>query len=206
MKFIQFVEILLVRLYELDQIEPGFYSLNEIADELLDRDKVPEQWVFDAGKILESRGWAKCIFTLGGECDASITGEGRIYVEEEKGTGTIKEYMGNPKIFLTGEINQIELSSRDRRVSQASDLTMRKPNFELLDKIVDRIRQTKEIQNEQKEELIESVEMVKKLLNKPEPNRSAIAALLQPLGDVASLTSLVFTLIDRINALGAVPH
>src|SRR5256885_7315151 len=96
LKFSQFVELLLVRLYELEQEQSSteFFDVDAIAREL--KDPVPEGWTFDAAKVLQSRGLIDCIFTLGG-AHAHLTGEGRLFIEEDKGrTGIISEYKHAP--------------------------------------------------------------------------------------------------------------
>jgi hypothetical protein len=84
-KFSQFIDLLLVRLYELDhQRGDRFYNLNAIAESIKE-DGVPQKWVFDAAKVLDSRGLATCMYSRGG-AQAQITGEGRLYIEENRGT------------------------------------------------------------------------------------------------------------------------
>ena len=83
LRFSQFVDLLMVRLYELDLQEGDrFFDLNAIARQI--RESVPSGWVFDAAKVLQTRGLAECIFTFGG-IQAQLTGEGRLYVEEGRG-------------------------------------------------------------------------------------------------------------------------
>src|SRR5689334_12670458 len=102
-KFSEFIDLLLARLYDLEsQGETGrFFDLSAIASEL--SVDVPQQWVFDAAKVLESRGLAQVLFTMGGRSQATLTGEGRIFVEEEAGSGIIRRYHSHPEEFLRPE-------------------------------------------------------------------------------------------------------
>src|SRR5437868_1222212 len=83
-KFTDFVDLLLVALYEADQSENGneFQDLDALAATI--KGDVPRDWVFDAAKVLQTRALADCIFTFGGT-HAKISGQGRLYVENEQG-------------------------------------------------------------------------------------------------------------------------
>src|SRR6266536_906657 len=85
MNFSQFIDFLLWALYTRER-EHGagqYVDLSELAETL--HEPIDRQWVFDAGKVLESRGLARGIFALGGYTAAMLTGEGRLYVEERLG-------------------------------------------------------------------------------------------------------------------------
>ena len=64
-KFTDFVDLLLVALYEADQSDngDGFQDLGALAATI--KGDVPRDWVFDAAKVLETRMLADCIFTFG---------------------------------------------------------------------------------------------------------------------------------------------
>jgi len=136
-KFSEFIDLVLARLYDLErQGTPGtLFDLNAIAQEL--NVQIPVQWVFDAGKVLESRGWAEVLFTFGGGCHARLAGEGRLYVEEERGTGVISRYHAAPTQFITvsGTGNQV-VGHATGRVSQTSTIEeQRAPAFTILEQL-----------------------------------------------------------------------
>ena len=142
--FGRFLDLLMARLVERETEAPAgtLIDLNQVARDL--KVDVPDQWVFDAGKVLESRGWAQVIFTFGGGCHARLTGEGHLYVEEERGTGIIHEYHQAPDRFVrvSGTNNQVIIGSSIGTVSQEA-VTIeleRAPSFRLLDQIKDVLR------------------------------------------------------------------
>lgn len=203
MKFSEFVDLLLAALYEFEQ-KPGgaeeYFDLNRIAQQLTE--PVPAQWVFDAAKVLEARRLTRCVFTFGA-IYGQLTGEGRLYVEEEKGTGIIKKYHETPGNFvvITGDGNQVVVGGRQGTISQVVDIaTERKAVFDLLDKIVELLNEDHSLKPQEKQDLLTDAETVRNQLKKREPNRTALAALLEPLSQVASISGFVANLIQMINS------
>lgn len=202
LKFGEFIDLLMARLLELEREErPGaLVDLNELARGL--KVKVPEQWVFDAGKVLESRGWAQVLFTMGGGCHARLTGEGRLYVEEERGTGIIRRYHEAPAQFISvlGTGNQIIVESTTGAVSQAVAIEQeRAPAFHVLSQLKDALERDQTLVDSQREDLLADVQMIEQQLRKREPNRTVLAALLEPLSRVASGAGLVADLVRYFN-------
>jgi len=98
LKFSQFIDLLLARLYEAQRQNPdGMVDLNEIAADL--RESVPDDWVVDAAKVMQARGLADCIISYGA-CHARLTGEGMLFVEEDRGSGIIRQYRQEPAQFF----------------------------------------------------------------------------------------------------------
>ena len=110
--FSQLIDLLLARLYDVDQKQgPGkYYFLNALAEGF--KEKVPFQLIFDAAKVMEARGLIRAIY-MQGAVQATLTGEGRLFVEEEQGTGAIREYRKDPSHFVivTGNGNQVNVGS-----------------------------------------------------------------------------------------------
>jgi hypothetical protein len=202
LKFTHFVELILARLYEREQSgdSGSFAELNEIARDL--KVPIPEDWVFDAGKVLEARGLAEVHYFMGGGCIARLTGEGRMYVEEERGTGVIKEYHDNPGQFVVvvGERNQVAVAGAGSSTTQTVGVPEeRRPAFELLNRIKQAIDRENSLSEREKGELRGDVEAVESQLRKREPNRAAIAALLEPMSQIASIAATVASLIKLLN-------
>ena len=201
-KFSEFIDLLLARLLELEhEGGPGaFFDLNEVAQEL--KPEIPAQWVFDAGKVLESRGWAQVLFSMGGGCHARLTGEGRLYVEEERGTGMIQRYHAAPGQFVsvTGVGNQVIVESRTGAVSQKVGIEQeRAPALRVLHQLKDTLRADATLTGPEREDLLADVEMIEQQLRKREPNRAVLAALLEPLSRITSITGFVANLIRWFN-------
>ena len=201
-KFSEFIDLLLARLYDLErQSGPGtLFDLNVLAREL--NVNVPLQWVFDAGKVLESRGWAEVLFTFGGGCHARLTGEGRLYVEEERGTGIIKRYRAAPAQFITvsGTGNQVIVGNPKGSVSQVSTVEeQRAPAFSVLQQLEHLLDSDGDLTDSERADLLADVEMIRQQLRKRTPNRGALAALLEPLSNVTSASGLVADLVRLFN-------
>lgn len=202
LKFSQFIDLLLARLYDLEQDAgpSALFDVNAIAQEL--RIKVPSQWVFDAGKVMESRGWAQVLFTFGGGCHARLTGEGRLYVEEERGTGMIKAYRETPQHFVvvSGVGNQVVVSGSTGALSQAATLEQeRAPAFHILDQLKLTLQRDPSLSDAERQDLLADAEMIERQLKKREPNRAALAALLDSLSRVASIGASVADLVRLFN-------
>jgi hypothetical protein len=202
LKFGQFIDLLMARLLELErEARPGvLMDLNAIARDL--KVEVPDQWIFDAGKVLESRGWAQVLFTMGGGCHARLTGEGRLYVEEERGTGIIHEYHQAPGqyILVSGTANQVIVGSTTSAVSHAATIEQeRAPAFRLLGQLKDALQQDPALTGSEREDLLTDVHAIEQQLRKREPNRTVLAALLEPLSQIASVGGFVADLVRLFN-------
>lgn len=203
MKFGEFVDLLLARLYELEQSEGGnfeYFDLEAIAREL--REPVPPQWVFDAANVLEARMLASCAVSFEG-ASAHLTGQGRLYVEEEKGTGIIRKFHEAPQNFVvvSGTGNQVNVAGGTQSVnSQTATIEQQPLVFQLLRKIQEKLEHDGSLGERQKQDLLTDFAAVESQLRKREPNRPALAALLEPLSSVASIAGLVVDLIKFLNA------
>jgi hypothetical protein len=194
------IELILARLYDLERgARPGtMFDLNAVAKDL--RVQIPTQWIFDAGKVLESRGWAEVLFTFGGGCHARLTGEGRIYVEEEHGKGLIREYHEAPRRFFSADPDPAGRDVTSATRSQHATIEReREPALELLRQMDDVLRHEASVTEDQRADLLIDVEMIERQMRKREPNRAALAALLEPLSRVPSLSAPVMDLIRLFN-------
>jgi hypothetical protein len=202
LKFSEFIDLVLARLYGLEQdAGPGvLFDVNAIRRELAA--DVPSQWVFDAGKVLESRGLAQVAFTFGGGCHARLTGEGRLFVEEERGTGIIRQYRTSPADFVSvsGTGNQVTVGRDTGRVSQTMAMEReREPAFLVLRHLKEALGRDATLTEAERTDLLTDVEMIEQQLRKREPNRPALAALLEPLSRVTSIAGLVADLVRLFN-------
>ena len=205
LRFSEFIDLILARLHELENSSGGsgkFFDVNLIAKELAQ--PVPISWIFDAGKVLESRGLIRAIFAMGGTCLAQLTGEGRLYVENEQGTGIIKQYHESPQNFVvvnvSGNHNQIVAGHNSGAVNQTLTIEQeREPAFQLLQEIERQLKSDASLESHEKDDLLADVAMIRGQLKKREPNRPALAALLEPLSQVASVAGFVANLIQLLN-------
>lgn len=199
--FSQFIDLILVRLYEYENNQPGgFLNLGKIVNEL--KFEVPYNWVFDAGKILEGRGLAHVLFALGGTAMARISGEGRLYVEDEQGTGIIKDYNKDKGtfVYVSGKNNQVNVGNVNSDINQKITIKEeRKPVFDLLDKIEEKLRSEDLVTKDELNDLLTDLASLRTQLEKKEPNKNVIAALLEPLSNITSIAGHVSDLINYLN-------
>jgi hypothetical protein len=205
LKFGEFMDLLLARLYELEQREGGnfeYFDLDKIAGEL--KDPIPPQWVFDAAQVLEARNLANCAVTFEG-ASAHLTGQGRLYVEEERGTGIIKKFHESPQnyVVVTGNNNQVNVADGNQtEVSQTMAVRQSQPlGFQLLEKIKAGLQSDDSLGEHEKQDYLTDLALIESQLKKREPNRRALASLLAPLSEVASVASFVVELIRLVNAM-----
>ena len=192
--FSKFIDLLLVKLYDLDrELGDKFFDLNWIAQQIIGNS--PEKWGFDAAKVLESRGLAMCIFTFGG-VQGQITGEGRLYVEEDRGkTEEIKKDRPNYYINVTGDNNQVGVQSTQTMTVKSDEGLASK----LVREMKAAIESDEALQGADKAEAVSYLDLVEKEAKRPAPNRNILAAVLEPLSKIASIAGNVAKPIQIIN-------
>jgi len=204
MRFAEFVDLLLMRLYEVDQKAGSTpVDLNALVQDL--KDPVPEDWTRDAAKILNSRGLADCMFTFGA-VHGSLTGMGRLFVEEDRGTGIIPQYKANREKFVqvnvSGSNNNVNFNLGGHQVSVNQSQTIeqeREGVFRLLDEAAGKLAEDRALAEEERKEFLRDIDSLRDQLKRREPNRPAIAAILTPLSQVASIASQIARLIKDLN-------
>lgn len=196
MKFSEFVDVLLVRLYEADEQSPGrFFDLNALAKSV--KTEVPLDWVFDAAKVLESRVLAQCLYTFGAT-QARLTGEGRLYVEE--GRGTTKRVVEHPDqyfINVSGPNSQVVVGNKESTVTLTArtDIEIqREPAFRELDGIREALTSDITLSAADKEEAQTLLKVVEIELRKPSPRRQLLGTMLDALSKITSIATGVATL------------
>jgi len=199
-KFTEFVDLLLVALYEADQSdnESDFKNLEALAATI--KGDVPPDWVFDAAKVLQTRTFAICLFSYGGT-NAKITGEGRLYVERKQGfTGKVQESPSTYyNVTVTGSGNQVVTGQLVSGVSQTLTHPT-SPASRLLDEMAKKIESDNTLAEPTKKEATTYMDLLRFEVAKPEPNRTLIATLLESLGKIASIAGSVVSFIRLLNA------
>ena len=202
MKFSEFLDFLLVRLYELEREQGAgkYFLLNAIAKEL--KEEVPLPWIRDAAKVLQSRMLANALLLIGGNAQAQLSGEGRLWVEEKKGAvARIESDMRHLVVNVSGSNNQVVVAGGDQNQTTQT-LTIeeeREPAFKLLVEIEDRLRKDTTLSPEVREDSLTDLGQVSAQLKKREPNFPALAGLLEPLSQVTSIATRVVELVKLIN-------
>lgn len=199
MTFSEFVDAVLYKLYEIDRLknDGSFVSLGDIGAMI--RANVPQMWAFDAAKVLQSRGLIQAVLTSM-VVSAQITGEGRLFVEENRGhTKDIKAAPDRFFITFTGDGNQLAFAQTGSTITQTAP--GRGPG--LADRLVESIEKGIEIDSnltpDQKDDAKSYVAVVRRQLRKEEPDRNILAAVLEPLSRVVTIAGQVANLIRLIN-------
>lgn len=202
LSFSEFVDLLLARLYDLEQEQgiEGYVDLNAVAEGL--RAKIPEKWVWDASMVLEARDLIRAIRAFGGICRAELTGEGRLFVEEKRGTGVIEKYLKarNQYVAVSGSQNLVVGAGDGTTVTQTQNIeSMRKPVFDLLLEMQTIVDNDESLDERDRKELKADINAVRAQMEKREPNRSVLAALLEGLAQVPSIITKVADLTRLLN-------
>ena len=96
MNFAESVAALLARAYHVCGAGPLSVNFTTLGAEL----GMNRELVVEATRVLERRGLIACHRDTGRTCRGNITGEGRILVEGDSGTGPMRRYRESPPSFL----------------------------------------------------------------------------------------------------------
>ena len=198
-KFSEFVDALLVRLYELDQSKSDeFFGLREVLSTV--KGDVPTSWTFDAAKVLQARGLAECLFNSKG-VQSHISGEGRLFVEERKGfTKKIQEDPAAYYITVSGNNNQLMAGQQGGQATQSVS-TIQAPGTaaELAAAIERTIKEDASLGTEERDDALSFAVVARRELRKEEPDRTVLAVVLEKLSQVLSVAGQVANLIKMVN-------
>ena len=196
--FSDFVDLVLVRLYELDKIDTSsFVDLTTVYDEI--NGDVPKSWLIDAAKVLQARSLAQVMINSKGVY-AHISGEGRLYIERGEGKQKAEEVETNRSnyfhISVSGNNNQIiggqQTGSATLTMSNAQG---RSPWSDEVDAIEERLHKDTALSAEERDQALSYVRVIRGELRKREPNRTILAAVLEPLSQIISIVGQVAALI-----------
>jgi hypothetical protein len=196
-KFTEFIDLLVTKLYDAErQGEKAYVDLDAIARQI--HGEVPPDWVFEAAKVLETRQLAHCTINSRG-IFAKITGEGMLYVEEGRGiTRKIQEAPSHYYVTINGNGNVV--AGHGATVTATSSSTGESRIESLLREIGEQLKADTSLKAADKEEALEYTNLVRRESAKAEPNRSLLAAVLDPLSKIASIAGNVTTLMKYLNS------
>ncbi len=188
MTFREFVEYLLWSLYVRERAHPeaggAFFDLSESIAAL--DDAVAPQWLYDATRVLETRGLVRPILALGGYAAAALTGEGRLEVEDDLAKPDSVVYRFAQRDELTAALERIDSGEQVEPTAQEQ----RAPVLDLLGELelsVDHLG----VSDDEKEDLRTDIETVRLQLGKHEPNVDVIAGVLERVRRYRGLTAPV---------------
>jgi hypothetical protein len=193
--FKEFAELMLARLVEADRDHPGTWvDMFPLAEQL--RQNVPDDWVFAAREVLESRGLVSPLKVMGRTAPARLTGEGRLFVEDGGSTGIIEEYRQAPSHFVivSGSGHNVAVGNRGNVTQTSLDPGVPGEAWTLLDQI-ERSLDEADLSEGDRQEALEDVRTARRQLERPQPNKPAALAVLDPLSKIASVGNFVVRLV-----------
>jgi hypothetical protein len=196
--FREFVELMLARLAEADRDHPGTWvDMFPLAEQL--RQNVPDDWVFEAREVLENRSLVSPLKVLGRTAPARLTGEGRLFVEDGGSTGIIEEYRQAPSHFVivSGSGHNVAVGNQGDVTQTSLERNVPGEAWTLLDEIEQSLEQAG-LSDRDRREALEDVRTARLQLERPQPNKSAAIALLDPLAKIASVGNFVTRLVGLL--------
>ncbi|HLX78733.1 MAG TPA: hypothetical protein VKR27_07595 [Acidimicrobiales bacterium] len=186
MRFSDFIEYLVWSLYvrERQEAPSGAEFLDLSKSVVVLDDPVPQQWVWDASSVLETRGLIRAIHAMGGFSAAALTGQGRLYVEAEltKPTGVIGTRFA-PDRELVARLEAIHEGGPPTREEQTA------PIRELVGQLARAVDQMA-LPELEKADLLADVRTIEIQLAKAIPNIDVIGALLESLARFTELSAI----------------
>ena len=201
LNFTEFMDLVLVRLYELDKAEGAqFYNVNEIAAEL--REPVPDQWVPDAAKALEDRGLVSGAFALDQTTNAVITGEGRLYVEgRQHATEVIEQYRQQPTnfVFVSGHGHHVAVDVQGdvSQISLSGDVQAQA--LQIVGAMREALERDDSLDAQARDEALEDVSALEGQIKRTRFNKNVVLGLIGSLSGIASVAQLAIKLGELVN-------
>lgn len=203
----ELAELFLMYLYDAAENEGHLkmFSLNDFAKQLGVSDIGK---IINAAKILERRGLIKNVsYQIGGNVDASVSGEGCLLVERGGQTGIITKYRNNPDAY-TVNINQSTVIhgnvSSSNIAAHSSNVTQKVLSNDIqhiITQIINTLNKDASLSPADREDLLHDVETLKGQLSKNKKDRTLIERVLSNLSGVASIGSFVTNLYPIIKPL-----
>lgn len=185
MKLSELTELLLARLYDIGNEQPGaIVSADELCAEFGEKNPVN---VMHAVQALQNRGYVTAMIALGPSSHAGISAEGRLFVEAGGQTGIIRRYQANPAQFIivTGNsASNISIGNLNQQsISQGSDI------LKALDEIKQSIDRDHRLSSTQRSDASEEVATIAAQARKSKPDRHIVERALTNLANIATITT-----------------
>jgi hypothetical protein len=190
--FARFTDLLLARTYEREKRDgPAiFFPVSELIGDLVPH--VDPVWLWQSAQLLESRNLVQAAIPLSGDAQVFLTAEGRLFVEDEQGTGVIGRYRQQDQVVLViGDGNQVAVG-HGQTVRQSGEFS-KEEALELVGEAERRLHDA-DLPAEEREEALADLDTVKTQLKKRNPNLAAVKAVVSGLRDVKVIADLADTL------------
>jgi hypothetical protein len=185
--FTRFTELMLARTYEAEKASGAnmMFSVHELMDDIAQQ--VDDQWPWQAAQYLSDAGLVEAAIGLG-NAQVALTPQGRVFVEAEE-TDVIRDYRHSGQlVFVLGDGNQVAVG-HGQTVEQASGSFSKEEALELLDEADERL-ESSSLSDAERSETLADVDTVRKQLQKQNPNRAVIRAVLPALRAVDTIADL----------------
>ncbi len=192
LSFTEFVDLLLVRLYDLDKQAAGQpHNVDAVAEEL--RPAIPKPWVSQATEALSGRGWVDDSMSVDQATIASITGEGRLYVEgREHQTEVIERYRQQPAnyVYVEGNVGNLAVGTAGD-VSQTSlTVDVQAQALRIVAEMRGALEGDETLDAETRDEALADVSALEGQIKRRKLNKNVVAGLIGSLSGIASVAQL----------------
>jgi hypothetical protein len=190
--FTRFTDLLLARTYEREQRDGSaiFFPVSELMKDLTPY--VDSAWLWQSAQFLEGRNLVQAVLPTSGNAQVFLTAEGRLFVEDERGTGLIGQYRQQDQVVLViGDGNQVAVG-HGQTVRQSGEFS-KEEALELVGEAERRLHDA-DLPAEERDEALADLETVKTQLTKKNPNLAAVKAIVSGLRDVKVIADLADTL------------
>jgi len=191
--FTRYTDLVLARLYEAEErAVAGRQQVLDVAEVMSDlADVVPEDWAWDAAKYIVDQGLGHDFLAMGSATTA-LTPAGRVFVENERGTGIIGEYRRSDQLVVVlGDANQVAVGHGQQVMQIAQGDLSKEEVVELVGQAEARVADDQSLSDDESADALADLQAVRAQLEKKTPNREALKALVAGLAGVASIADIV---------------
>jgi hypothetical protein len=196
--FTRFAELMLARTYEREKrnrpktggpkmVGPTvFIAASEVMADVAPH--VPDHWFWEAAQYLDEQGLVNASIMDSGDAFLKMTGRGRVFVEQEEGTGVIREYRKQDQfVVVLGDGNQVAVG-HGQTVQQRGSFSAEEA-VELLDQADQRL-QASDLPEVERADALADVETIRTQVKKEKPNVAVIRTTLAALGAIDVVADL----------------
>lgn len=186
--FNRFTELVLARAYEAEQRTGRAMQDHAVSELVGDIPGVPTFWGLQAAEYLRDQRLVEGFFGDMGDPHIHLTGEGRVFVEQEKGTGLIRDYRRQDQVVVVmGDGNQVAVG-HGQSVRQSGEFS-KEEALELLGEVEERLQEA-QLDDVARADAVADVQTAKAQLAKREPNLGIVKAALSALTGIDALADL----------------
>lgn len=186
--FTTFTDLVLVRVHDEERKEGTnqFFDVHELVSDV---PGVQPGWAQQAVELLGQQGLVHPVVAFGDTAQAALTPKGRMYVENEDGTGLIARYHSRQLVVVAGDGNQVVVAGRDQTGPVSYGGFSKEEVEELLDQAEASIA-SPSVSARDRQDAQADIETVRAQLKKEKPNRAIMSAAVETLRDITGLAEI----------------